>query len=101
MTIKIYKPAKTAMQSGLGKTKKWLAEYISEVDTVKDSLMGWNSSLDTQSQIKVFFDTKEQAIVWAKQNNYQFYIEESKVKKIKPKSYASNFDINRKEPWTH
>ena len=54
MTIKIYKPAKTAMQSGLGKTKKWLAEYISEVDTVKDSLMGWNSSLDTQSQIKVF-----------------------------------------------
>ncbi|SVE59911.1 uncharacterized protein METZ01_LOCUS512765, partial [marine metagenome] len=46
------------MQSGLGKTKKWLAEYISEVDTVKDSLMGWNSSLDTQSQIKVFFDTK-------------------------------------------
>ena len=101
MTIKIYKPAKTAMQSGLGKTKKWLAEYISEVDTVKDSLMGWNSSLDTQSQIKVFFDTKEQAIVWAKKNNYQFYIEEPKVKKIKPKSYSSNFDINRKEPWTH
>ena len=55
MTIKIYKPAKTAMQSGLGNTKKWLAEYISEVDTVKDSLMGWNSSLDTQNQIKVFF----------------------------------------------
>ena len=69
MTIKIYKPAKTAMQSGLGKTKKWLAEYISEVDNVKDSLMGWNSSLDTQSQIKVFFETKEQAIAWAKKNN--------------------------------
>ena len=101
MTIKIYKPSKTAMQSGLGKTKRWLAEYISEVDTVKDSLMGWNSSLDTQSQIKVFFDTKEQAIAWAKKNNYQFYIEESKVKKIKLKSYSSNFDMNRKEPWTH
>ena len=101
MTIKIYKPSKTAMQSGLGKTKKWLAEYISEVDTVKDSLMGWNSSLDTQSQIKVFFDTKEQAIDWAKKNNYQFYIEEPKVKKIKSKSYSSNFDMNRKEPWTH
>ena len=101
MTIKIYKPAKTAMQSGLGKTKKWLAEYISEVDSVKDSLMGWNSSLDTQSQIKVFFDKKEQAIAWAKKNNYQFYIEEPKVKKIKPKSYSSNFCINRKEPWTH
>ena len=101
MTIKIYKPSKTAMQSGLGKTKKWLAEYISDVDNVKDSLMGWNSSLDTQSQIKIFFETKEQAIAWAKNRNYQFYVEEPKIKKIKPKSYSSNFDINRKEPWTH
>ena len=101
MTIKIYKPSKTAMQSGLGKTKKWLAEYIYDVDNVKDSLMGWNSSLDTQSQIKVFFETKEQAITSAKKNNYQFYVEEPKIKRIKPKSYASNFDINRKEPWTH
>ena len=51
MTLKIYKPSKTAMQSGLGKTKRWLAEYISDVDNVKDSLMGWNSSKDTKSQI--------------------------------------------------
>ncbi len=101
MTIKIYKPAKTSMQSGLGKTKKWLAEYISDVDNIKDSLMGWNSSHDTQSQIKVFFETKEKAIDWAKKNNFQFYVEEPKNKIIKPKSYASNFDINRKEPWTH
>ena len=101
MTLKIYKPAKTAMQSGQGKTKKWLAEYISETDIVKDSLMGWNSSLDTQSQIKIVFESKEQAISWAKKNNYQFYVEEPKIKRKKPKSYASNFDINRKEPWTH
>lgn len=101
MTIKIYKPSKTAMQSGLGNTKKWLAEYISDQETTKDNLMGWNSSGDTESQIKVFFDSKEQAIEWAKNNNYQYFIEESKVKKIKIKSYASNFDINRKESWTH
>ena len=54
MTIKIYKPAKTAMQSGVGKTKKWLAEYISDEETVKDHLMGWNTSIDTKTQIKVF-----------------------------------------------
>ena len=101
MTIKIYKPSKTAMQSGLRKTKKWLAEYISDTDNIKDSLMGWYSSLDTQNQIKLFFDTKEQAIDWAKKNNYQFFVEEPKTKKIKPKSYASNFDMYRKEPWTH
>ena len=101
MTIKIYKPSKSSMQSGQRNTKKWLAEYISDTEQVKDTLMGWNSSLDTKSQIKVFFDTKEQAITWAKKNNYQFYVEEPKIKKIKPKSYASNFDINRKDPWTH
>ena len=81
MTIKIYKPSKTAMQSGLGKTKKWLAEYISDVDNIKDSLMGWNSSLDTQSQIKIFFETKEQAIAWAKNSNYQFYVKNQKLKR--------------------
>ena len=101
MTVKIYKPSKTAMQSGQGKTKKWLAEYISDIDIEKDSLMGWNSSSDTNSQIKIFFETKEQAILWAKKNNYQYFVEEPKFKNIKPKSYSSNFDFKRKEPWTH
>ena len=101
MTIKIYRPSKTAMQSGLRKTKKWLAEYISDLETEKDSLMGWNSSKDTKTQIKIFFETKQQAIKWAKKNNYQFFIEEPMIKKINIKSYADNFDINKKEPWTH
>ena len=101
MTIKIYKPSKSSMQSGLGKTKKWLAEYITEKDKIKDTLMGWNSSLDTKEQIKMFFETKEQAIEWSKKNNEQFIVIEPKERKIKPKNYASNFDINRKEPWTH
>ena len=101
MTIKIYKPSKTAMQSGIGKTKKWLAEYISDTDNIKDSLMGWNSSSYTKEQIKIFFDTKEQAIEWSKKNNEQFIVIEPKERKIKPKNYASNFDMNRKEPWTH
>ena len=58
MTIKIYKPSKSSMQSGQGNTKKWLAEYISDIEQVKDTLMGWNSSLDTKSQIKVFLTQK-------------------------------------------
>ena len=101
MTIKIYKPSKSSMQSGLGKTNKWLAEYIDEKDKIKDTLMGWNSSLDTKEQIKMFFETKDQAISWAKNNNEQFIVIEPKERKIKPKNYSSNFDINRKEPWTH
>jgi len=101
MTIKIYKPSKTPMQSGMGKNKKWLAEYISEEETMKDNLMGWNSSLDTKSQIKVFFDSKERAIEWAKNNDYQYFVDEPKQRKVNIKSYASNFDINKKESWTH
>ena len=101
MTIKIYQPSKTAMQSGRGKAKQWLAEYKSEIDSTKDKLMGWISSSDTRNQIKLFFDTKEQAVDWAKKNNYQFYVVEPQKRNIKPKSYASNFDMNRKEPWTH
>lgn len=101
MTIKIYKPTKSAMQSGLGNTKLWLAEYVNEQDKTKDLLMGWNSSLDTKEQIKMFFDTKEQAVEWAKKKNQQFIVIEPKARKYKLKSYASNFDMNRKEPWTH
>jgi len=101
MTIKNYKPSKSSMQSALGNTKQWLAEYIHEKDKIKDTLMGWNSSLDTKEQIKIFFETKEQAIEWAKKNNEQFIVIEPKERKIKPKNYASNFDMNRKEPWTH
>ena len=101
MTIKIYKPSKTSMQSGLGKTKQWIAEYISESPKVKDNLMGWNSSLDTKSQIKIFFDSKDKAISWAKKNNFQFEVLTPQIKKIIPKNYADNFSYKRKEPWTH
>ena len=97
MTIKIYIPAKTSMQSGQGKSKKWLAEYVSDSEKVKDTLMGWNSSYDTSTQIKVYFESKEQAIDWAKKNNYQFIVEEPKTKKIKIKNYESNFAYKRKE----
>ena len=88
MTIKIFKPSKSSMLSGLGKTKLWLAEYISEKDKTKDSLMGWNSSSDTKEQIKIFFDTKEQAIEWSKKNNEQFIVIEPKERKIKPKNLS-------------
>ena len=53
MVLRIYKPTKTAMQSGRSKTKSWIAEYISSESLEKDSLMGWNSSKDTKTQIKI------------------------------------------------
>ena len=74
------------MQSGLGKTKKWLAEYVVEKDKIKDSLMGWNSSLDTKEQIKMFFDTKEQAIEWSKKITNNLLLLNPKKEKLNPRT---------------
>ena len=104
MTIKIYKPSKTAMQSGRFKSDKWIAEYISESnnnDNSKDMLMGWNTSDDTKTQIKLFFDQKDDAINWAKNKKMQFEVIEPQERKIIPKRYSDNFAFNKKEPWTH
>tara|TARA_Y100000590_G_scaffold467979_1_gene648857 strand:- start:9169 stop:9474 length:306 start_codon:yes stop_codon:yes gene_type:complete len=101
MFLKIYKPSKTAMQSGKAKTKSWIAEYVSDKSLTKDSLMGWNSSSDTKSQIKIYFSSKDDAILWARKNKYRFELIESQEKKITPKKYSDNFSFYKKEPWTH
>ena len=87
---KIYKPAKTAMQSGKRNTKNWLLEF----DTMNlglSPLMGWMSSRDTFSEIKLKFATKEQAVNYAKKNNIDFYVIEPKKSKVIKKSYTDNF----------
>ena len=87
---KIYKPNKTVMQSGLGKTHKWILEFETE-DPTKNPLMGWKSSSDTYSELKLEFTTKELAITYAKKNKIDFELIEPKQRKIVKKSYADNF----------
>ena len=87
---KIYKPAKTAMQSGKRNTKNWLLEFDT-LNTGIDPLMGWETSKDTMSEVKLQFATKEQAINYAKKNNIIYYIVEPKEHKIIKKSYSDNF----------
>jgi len=87
---KIYKPSKTAMQSGKKNSKKWLLEFDT-LDNDINHLMGWESSKDTMSEVKLKFSTKEQAINFAKKNNVDYYIIEPKQRKIIKKSYADNF----------
>ena len=87
---KIYKPTKTAMQSGNRNTKKWLLEFDT-LDTGVNPLMGWVSSKDTMSEVKLEFSTKEQAIDYAKKNNLDYYIIEPQKHKIIKKSYSDNF----------
>ena len=87
---KIFKPSKTAMQSGLGKSDKWIIEYITEEPGV-NPLMGWESSTDTLSELKLEFSSKEKAIVYAKKNKIEYEVIEEKKRKIIKKSYSDNF----------
>jgi hypothetical protein len=87
---KIYKPNKTAMQSGLGKTNKWILEFETQ-DPTKNPLMGWESSSDMYSELKMEFSTKELAINYAKKKKIDFELIEPKKRKIIKKSYADNF----------
>ena len=87
---KIYKPAKTAMQSGKRNTKNWFLEF-NTLDTGINPLMGWETSKDTMSEVKLEFSTKDQAINYAKNNNIDYYVIEPQKRKIIKKSYADNF----------
>ena len=87
---KIYKPTKTAMQSGMRNTKNWLLEFDT-LNTGINPLMGWETSRDTMSEVRLEFQNKEQAIKYAKKNNLDYYIIEPKKNKIIKKSYTDNF----------
>ena len=87
---KIYKPTKTAMQSGKRNTKNWLLEFDT-LDTGINPMMGWETSKDTMSEVKLEFSTKEQATNYAKKNNVDYYIIEPQKGKMIKKSYSDNF----------
>ena len=87
---KIYKPTKTAMQSSQRNTKKWILEFDT-LNTGINPLMGWETSKDTMSEVKLEFSTKDQAINYARRNNIDYYIIEPQKRKIIKKSYSDNF----------
>ena len=87
---KIYIPSKNSMQSGLGKIDKWIIEFETQ-NTGINPLMGWESSSDTLSELKLEFSTKELAIEYAKKNKIDFEIIEPQKRKTIKKSYADNF----------
>jgi len=87
---KIYKPTKTAMQSGRRNSKNWLLEFDTSNKGVSP-LMGWISSSDTMSEVKLEFKTKDQAIAYAKKNNINYLLIEPQKRKIIKKSYTDNF----------
>ncbi len=86
----IYIPNRNPMQSGKGKNNKWILEFKTK-DPTKNPLMGWESSSDTLSEIKLEFTSKELAINYAKKKKIDFNLIEPKKRRIVKKSYADNF----------
>ena len=103
MRARIYRPARTAMSSGTAKTKVWVLEYPKESPREIDPLMGWTSSDDTQSQVKITFPTKEAALDYARDRGIEAVVQEPKVRKanVRPGGYGENFATNRRGTWTH
>lgn len=103
MRARIYQPAKTAMQSGTAKTKGWVLEYAPGSAREVDPLMGWTSSDDTQTQVKLRFDTKKAALAYAAEQGLEVVVTEPKMRKpvIRKGGYGENFATNRRGAWTH
>jgi hypothetical protein len=101
MAARIYKPARSAMQSGNARTKEWVLEYEPQAPTEIDPLMGWATSSDPQSQVRLWFKTKEEAIAYAMRNGVPFTVTEPLPGKTVHKSYADNFKFGRNWVWTH
>ena len=101
MPARIHSPAKTAMQSGKAKTGHWVLEFDPEQPRKIDPLMGYTTSGDMKSQIRLVFETQEEAVAYAEKNGIAYRVEEPQESRRRQMSYAENFRYDRKIPWTH
>ncbi|MEM8937402.1 MAG: ETC complex I subunit [Pseudomonadota bacterium] len=102
MYARIYRPAKTAMQSGKAKTRDWVLEFEAEAAKRIDPLMGWTSVDETASgQVRLTFPTQEEAVAYAERHSIPFRLDEARRPSVRPKAYSDNFAFRRRKPWTH
>jgi hypothetical protein len=94
-SVRIFRPAKTAMQSGVGNTREWVMEFEPTLPKSHDPLMGWTSSADTREQVHLRFASEAEAVAYAERQGYRYSLSEPHSHKIRPKSYADNFKYNR------
>jgi hypothetical protein len=101
MTAKIYRPAKTAMQSGKAKTHLWVLEFDQEQPRRIDPILGYTSSGDMKQQVRLTFESQEQAEAYAKREGIEYRVIQPKDPNRQIVSYTDNFRFSRTQPWTH
>ncbi|HWE74589.1 MAG TPA: ETC complex I subunit [Stellaceae bacterium] len=94
-TARIFRPAKTAMQSGRAGTRRWVLEYEPATPREPDPLMGWASARDTLNQVRLKFETLEEAKQFAEKKSLDYVVVEPQERSFKPKNYADNFRYDR------
>ncbi|WP_105437589.1 ETC complex I subunit [Neorhizobium sp. T25_13] len=101
MAAKIYRPAKTAMQSGKAKTHLWVLEFDQEQPRRIDPILGYTSSGDMKQQVRLTFESQEQAEAYAKREGIEYRVIQPKDPNRQTVSYTDNFRFSRTQPWTH
>ena len=101
MLARIYIPAQTAMQSGKAKAKEWVLEFEPASARVSDPLMGWTVSTDMNGQVRMQFDSREEAVAYAQRHGIAFEVLPPKEHRRIIRAYADNFAFGRRESWTH
>ena len=101
MTARIYRPAKSATQSGVGATQRWVLDFEPEQPREIEPLMGWTSSGDMKQQIRLWFGSKEEAVAYAERNGLAYRIEEPTPRSKRAMAYSDNFKPTRVGQWTH
>lgn len=95
MKVRIFRPARSAMQAGEANTHKWVVEFEPAEPRTRDPLTGWTSSADTRAQLRLTFDTLEEAIAYADRQGFTYSVQVPHRPKIRPKNYSDNFRYNR------
>lgn len=101
MSARIYNPSKNAMQSGKSNSGEWVLEYEPEAPRKVEPLMGYTSSTDMNSQLRIAFPSLDEAVAYAEKNGIAHVVQKSHSAKRRKIAYADNFSYNRTLPWTH
>ena len=101
MVARIFRPARNAMQSGKGNVKNWLLEYEPEMPRSIEPLMGWTASADMKQQLRLQFDTREEAVAYAEREGIPYMVASEPPVRASKKSYSDNFKWGRIGLWTH
>jgi hypothetical protein len=101
VTARIYKPARTAMQSGKARTREWVLDYEPEEPREIEPLMGWTASGDMRQQVRLRFNAAEEAIAYCERHGIPYQVFNPKPDKPRIIPYADNFSFKRTDPWTH